>query len=170
MIETLTQNWIWELLGRLHPLVVHFPIGVLVTGLFLELLTLGGKRSELRAGIRWLVYIGAFTSILSALFGFMLAFGGNYPASTLDYHRVTGIATVLFAIMSAVLLSRAEISGERRDLNIYRGILATTVLLLTFTGHFGASLTHGSDYLTSVLPWNYERVSEGEHFEFLAEL
>ena len=170
MIDSISQLWIWELLGRLHPLVVHFPIGVLVTGLFLEFLTFGGKRSELRAGIRWLVYIGAFTSILSALFGLMLAYGGNYPASTLDYHRLTGIATVLFALVSAVLLRRAESSGKKRDLNVYRGMLTATVLLLTFSGHFGASLTHGSDYLTSVLPWNYESSTSGEHIEFLDEL
>jgi uncharacterized membrane protein len=170
MIESFSQLWFWELLGRLHPLVVHFPIGVLVTGLFLEILTFGGKRPELRPGIRWLVFIGAFTSVLSALFGLMLAYSGNYPASTLDYHRITGLVTVILAIISAVLLRRAEISGNRKDLGLYRAVLAATVILLTVSGHFGATLTHGSNYLTSALPWNYESVSEGEHNEFLAGL
>ncbi len=170
MVETLSQNWFWELLGRLHPLIVHFPVGLLVTGMFLEFLTIGGKRPELRAGIRWLIYIGAFTSVFSILFGLMLAYGGNYPASTLDYHKWLGIATGLFAIMSAFLLKRAEGSGKIRDLNVYRASLGATVLLLTFAGHYGASLTHGSGYLTSVLPWNYESVSEGEHNDFLSEL
>ncbi len=170
MLDTLSEIWIWEFLSRLHPLVVHFPIGVLITAFFLELLTLGGKRSELRPGIRWLVYIGAGTSLVAALVGLMLAYGGNYPASTLDYHQYTGIATVLLSITAAWLLYRADASGRKRDLNIYRGTLGATVLLLTFAGHFGASLTHGSDYLTSVLPWNYEVSDRGESGELLMEL
>ena len=40
------NSWIWiaQLLGRLHPLAVHFPIGLLIVALFLEGLTLSGKR------------------------------------------------------------------------------------------------------------------------------
>ncbi|MFT7161904.1 MAG: putative membrane protein, partial [Bacteroidia bacterium] len=29
-------SWVLQLLGRLHPLVVHFPIGLLVVALFME--------------------------------------------------------------------------------------------------------------------------------------
>ena len=51
---TMEENagiWILQLLGRLHPLTVHFPIGLLVVALFLEGLTLQGKRPGLREGI-----------------------------------------------------------------------------------------------------------------------
>jgi uncharacterized membrane protein len=170
VLEVLSEIWIWEFTGRLHPLVVHFPIALLITAFFLELFTISGKRQELRPGIKWLVYIGAFTSLLSAIAGYMLAFGGNYPATTLDYHQWTGIATVLLATIAAWLLYRAGKSEKKKDLNIYRSVLAITVLLLTFAGHYGASLTHGSDYLTSVLPWNYETSSRGEYSELLIEI
>ena len=55
------NSWIWivQLLGRLHPLAVHFPIGLLVVALLLEILTLKGKRKGLREGINWMVYLGA---------------------------------------------------------------------------------------------------------------
>lgn len=52
-------NWTLQLLGRLHPLLVHFPIGLLVVAFFFELLTLKGKRKELRDGINQMIYIGA---------------------------------------------------------------------------------------------------------------
>jgi len=170
VLEVLSEIWIWELTGRLHPLVVHFPIALLITAFFLELFTFSGKRQELRPGIKWLVYIGAFTSLLSAIAGYMLAFGGNYPASTLDYHQWAGIVTVILATIAAWLLYRADLSGRIKDLNIYRGVLTVTVLFLTFAGHFGASLTHGDDYLTSVLPWNYETSPRGEYSELLTEI
>ncbi|MEX0906513.1 MAG: DUF1549 domain-containing protein [Balneolaceae bacterium] len=169
-LDTLSELWIWQLLGRMHPLIVHFPIAVLVVAFLLELLTVRGKRSELRAGIRWLVYIGASFSLMAVLVGLMLAYGANYPESTLNLHQWSGIATAIAALLAAWLMYRADSSGQKKDLNIYRGALGVTVLLLTFAGHFGASLTHGSDYITEVLPWNYETLSEGEFGELLAEV
>ncbi|WP_237855598.1 DUF1549 domain-containing protein [Rhodohalobacter sulfatireducens] len=169
-IDSLSELWVWQLMGRLHPIIVHFPIGVLVVAFFLELFTLGNKRSELRAGIRWLVYIGAGTSLVAVLFGLMLAYGSNYSESTLNLHRWTGIATAVAALSAAGLLYRADLSRRKKDLNIYRSILGLTVLLLTFAGHFGASLTHGEGFISDVLPWNHEVVSEGEFTELLTEV
>jgi len=169
-IDSLSELWVWQLIGRLHPIIVHFPIGVLVVAFFLELFTLGNKRPELRAGIRWLVYIGAGTSLIAVLFGLVLAYGANYSESTLNLHRWTGIATSVAAITAAVLLYRADVSDKIKDLNIYRATLGLTVLLLTFAGHFGASLTHGPGYITEVLPWNYEAPSEGEFTDLLTEV
>lgn len=169
-LDTFSELWIWQLLGRMHPLIVHFPIGVLVVAFLLELLTVGGKRSELRAGIRWLVYIGAGSSLIAVFVGLMLAYGANYPETTLNLHQWSGIVTAVAALIAAGLLYRADSSGRTKDLNIYRGTLGLTVLLLTFAGHFGASLTHGSDYITEVLPWNYETLSEGEFADLLAEV
>ena len=38
--------WLWKLLGRLHPLVVHFPIGLLVFAALFELFTLKNLESN----------------------------------------------------------------------------------------------------------------------------
>lgn len=169
-LDTLSELWIWQLLGRLHPLIVHFPIGLLIVAFFLEVLTIGDKRSELRAGIRWLVYIGAGTSLMAALAGLMLAYDGNYPASTIFYHRWGGIITVVLSLVAAWLMYRADTSRRVKDRNMYRGTLATVVLVLTVTGHFGANLTHGSDYITSVLPWNYQTLSSDEFTGLIQEV
>src|SRR5690625_1769935 len=168
--DGLTDLWIWQLLARMHPLVVHFPIGALVIAFFLELLTLGGKRPELRSGIRWLVYIGAGTSLAAMLFGLMLAYDGNYSEETLFYHQWGGIITLILAAIASWLVYRVETSGRKKDLYLYRGTLAATVMVLTVAGHFGASLTHGNDYITSVLPWNYDTIAEGEFNELLTEV
>jgi uncharacterized membrane protein len=170
LLDTLSEYWLWELLGRLHPLVVHFPIGILILAFFLELFTFGGKRLELRAGIRWMVYTGAGTAVIAAIVGLMLAYGGNYPETTVSNHRWTGIATVFLALLAAWLLFRAEKSSRNLDLTLYRIALGLSVLLLTVAGHYGASLTHGDDYITSVLPWNYETLSRGEPNALLTEL
>lgn len=170
IFETLSELWIWQLLGRMHPLIVHFPIGALLIAFFLEMLTMGGKRPELRSGIRWLVYIGTGTALLAVFFGLMLAYGGNYSETTLFYHQWGGITTAVLGSAASWFVYRAGRTGKKRDLNLYRGALATTVLVLTVAGHFGASLTHGDDYITSVLPWNYDSIAEGEFDELLTEV
>lgn len=168
--DGLSDLWIWQFLARMHPLIIHFPIGALLIAFFLEILTLGGKRSELRSGIQWLVYIGTGTSLLAVLAGLMLAYGGNYSETTIFYHQWGGIATVILALSASWLLYRAGTSGKKKDLIFYRVTLTATVLVLTVAGHFGASLTHGDDYITSVLPWNYDTIAEGEFDELLTEV
>ncbi|MPY90366.1 MAG: DUF1553 domain-containing protein [Luteitalea sp.] len=168
-----SEFWLWQLIGKLHPLAVHFPIGLLVTVLFLEALTLGGKRTELRTGIRWLVYIGAGSALMAAVQGWMLAADGSYGSNIVEYHRWIGTSTAVLAFGTACLLYRAQRSGWKGDLNAYRGALAVSVICLAVAGHFGAMLTHGRDYITSAFPWNQPpsgRAAGPETAELLANL
>ena len=154
MLVSITSFWLWQFLGRLHPLIVHFPIGVLIVALLLELFTLNKKKPELRSGIHILLVIGAISAVLAAIFGWLLQTQDQYSGDILGFHKWFGIATALLAAI-ALMVHRQII---RRDkwalLKTYRAVLITTVLGVSVTGHFGASLTHGPDFLTSVLPWN----------------
>ncbi len=140
--------WILQLLGRLHPLAVHFPIGLLVAALFLELLTVGGKRRALRDGIHWMVALGAFFAILSAILGWLLRTQDDYNGELVQNHQNIGIATAVFAVITFILLHRT-LKGKLSNLLGYRSSLAITVVLLTIAGHLGSALTHGEDYLSS---------------------
>src|SRR5688500_7202093 len=64
--------WLWQFFGRLHPMIVHFPIGLLVVVLFLEFFSNRGKRNELRPAINVLLYLGALSALLSVAFGWLL--------------------------------------------------------------------------------------------------
>ncbi|WP_209405000.1 DUF1549 domain-containing protein [Pseudozobellia sp. WGM2] len=162
-------DWILQFLGRLHPLMVHFPIGLLVVALFMELLTLNGKRKGLREGIRWMVIIGAVSAILSTLFGWFLKSQDDYSGDLVDKHQYIGIATAVFSIAASILLQRT-LQGKIKDFRLYRGVLMTTVILLTITGHLGANLTHGEDFLTGVLPGSDEGYDDSKGVALLAEL
>ncbi|MBX2842970.1 MAG: DUF1553 domain-containing protein [Flammeovirgaceae bacterium] len=162
-------NWIFQLLGRLHPLAVHFPIGLLVVALFLELLTLNGKRIGLREGINWMIYLGAGFSILATSFGWLLRTFDDYSGELVELHQNLGIATALFAVITALLLQKT-LSGNISNYLAYRSMLVLSVIFLSFTGHLGASLTHGEDFLSSVLPNNSESYDENKSVVLLAKL
>ena len=162
-------NWIFQLLGRFHPLLVHFPIGLLVVALFFELLTIGGKRPGLREGINWMVYIGATFGVLAALLGWLLRTYDDYSGDLVTNHENIGIATAVFSVITALLLWNT-LNGKLGDYRLYRSGLVITVSLLAVAGHLGSSLTHGEDYLTSVLPGNKGAYDNSKSVALLAEL
>lgn len=165
------NSWIWilKLIGRLHPMVVHFPIGLLVIAFFLEVLTIKGKRVELREGVKWMVYIGTLFTILSTSFGWFLKVYDAYTGDLVSTHQNLGFATLAFAIITSVLLFKTTKKQVPNYLT-YRVALFVTVFTLTITGHLGANLTHGEDFLYSVLPGNSKSYDDGKSIELLAQL
>ncbi|MGI9552641.1 MAG: DUF1549 domain-containing protein [Aurantibacter sp.] len=162
------SSWILQLLGRFHPLVVHFPIGLLVIALFFESLTIGGKRQSLREGIRWMVTLGALFAVVSALLGWLLQTQDDYNGELVRNHRNIGIATAVFAVIAAMLL-RTTLKGKLTNFLIYRSALLITVMFLTIAGHLGSSLTHGEDYLSSVFYKNKTPYDKGKASVLLAQ-
>ena len=163
-MEENAWSWILQLLGRLHPLVVHFPIGLLVVTLFMEIFTLSGKRQGLREGINWMVYLGALSAILSTSLGWFLKTFDDYSGDLIEWHQNLGIATAIFSIITAYVLYKSS------KLKLYRASLLISVVLLTITGHLGANLTHGEDFLTGVLPGNKDDYDDGKSLMLLASL
>ena len=148
----MTEFWFLELLGRLHPLVVHFPIALLLVALVMECATLTGRRQSLREGITCVVGTGAASAIVAAVFGWLLFDGGTYSGQTAAVHKWVGIATAVLAGATAALHAIARRRAKKSLWTGYRLALAATCLVLAAAGHLGASLTHGADYLSSALP------------------
>ncbi|MEM9326887.1 MAG: DUF1549 domain-containing protein [Bacteroidota bacterium] len=168
MIASLSSLWVFQLIGRLHPMLVHFPIGLLMVALFLELLTIRGKQG-LREGIIWLVYLGALSAVISSIMGWLLASFESYGGALVRNHQMMGWATTVTSLLTAWLLHRAKGQTEP-SYAAYRTTLVVTCIVLTITGHLGASMTHGEDYLTAALPGNKEVIDTSKTGLLLAEV
>jgi uncharacterized membrane protein/mono/diheme cytochrome c family protein len=146
--------WLWKLLGRLHPLAVHFPVTLLCLAAVLEVITFRNFNSRLRPGIDLLVVLGAAGAVLSALLGWMLAGIEDYGGNTLTLHRWMGVATAVLGVIAAFFLFVIEKKNRWNLIKVYRGVLLFTAVGVIAAGHYGAILTHGEVYLTSVIPWS----------------
>ena len=149
LLELLENFWLWQFLGRLHPLIVHFPVGLLCVALLLEVLDWRKNTNNFRAGTTALVWIGAVSSVVAVAFGLLLSNVEDYGGDTVQLHQWAGIATMVLALLSLWLLRSGRVAG-------FRSSLIVTVVGVTVAGHLGAMLTHGDDYLTSVLPYGQE--------------
>ena len=151
---TESSFWLWNLLGRLHPLAVHFPVSLVVLAAVLEIFTIKNFHSRLRPGINLLVWVGAITAVISAILGWLLSQEGDYGDDGISLHQWSGFAAAFVCLVTLGLLYRLQRSNRARNVKIYRGVLFFTAISISVAGHFGASLTHGSDYLTAGMPWS----------------
>lgn len=149
-----TPFWLWEILGRFHPIITHFPIALLIFAGFLELLTLKNFQHPMRQAIRLMVTFGSVAAILSAVFGWLLAENEGISGSTLDLHKQIGIATAALSVLLLFFLWKTESDTTKTNIKGYRSLLFIAGLGVGLTGHLGGSLVHGEDFLTEKLPWN----------------
>ena len=155
-VSLLTSFWLWQFLGRLHPLIVHFPIGLLIVALILEIYSWRNKDQPFRSGLHIILLIGALSSVIAAVFGLLLKDQDEYSGNALTIHQWSGIATAVLAATTFYFFRLSGRSNNSQLLNVYRSLLIFSVIGVTIAGHYGASLTHGTGYLTEVLPWSNE--------------
>ena len=128
-------------LAHLHPALVHLPIGILMLAVLMYWLSLTKKYAPLKAAVSFAFLAGAISAIASCFTGWLLSSGGEYDETTLSIHQWMGIL-VAFTSASGYFLSLQKNQGQ---LKIFSAIV---LLLVTITGHFGGTLTHGEGYLT----------------------
>lgn len=133
--------------GRFHPLFVHLPIGFLAAIAALQVLQ-WVFRFEFRTANRVLLWLCALSAIASTALGTLLIWPGGYSGEILDDHRWFGIATSAVCVWMLVMHHFPGWLGRMA----YTLLLFASLGLVSATGHFGGSLTHGEDYLTAYLP------------------
>ncbi len=137
-----------QVAGRMHPLVLHFPVTLLFLGLLIDgLLARRQPRNHAWNETLALLYgLLAVGSALTALFGFFLYKEGVYPGEQMEWHKWLGVATSLLAAAIAWLKEKAS--------RLYFPTLLVGAVVITATGHLGAEITHGEGFLTEPLRKN----------------
>jgi hypothetical protein len=143
----------FQFLGRFHPLILHLPIGWILLSVLLEaqrLPVLNRWFPEASESLKTLLlFLGATSAFVAVLLGWMLSYGGGYESGLLQNHFNAGLWTAI--AVDLALICRL-FPSSRLALLAYPILLVLGTGTLTLAGHYGASLTHGSDYLTEFAP------------------
>ncbi|HVF97757.1 MAG TPA: chitobiase/beta-hexosaminidase C-terminal domain-containing protein, partial [Flavisolibacter sp.] len=137
-----------QVVGRMHPMLLHFPIVLLL--LYFLALWMPLKESD-----TWVDAVGllaALSAIVTAITGFLLSFNEDEKGSTFFWHKWGGISIAILAF----LLYHLHPYLKRRKI-LARPLTVLISLVVIMTGHWGAGLTHGEDYLLEPISGTAER-------------
>jgi uncharacterized membrane protein len=134
------------LTGRLHPLLVHFPIALILIAAIAELIFLATRFPRWQTVAVANLRAGAAFAVASAGAGWLLASSRIVEASpSLEWHRWLGLMAAVAAIAAALMTVRID-PMERRQWP-YRIALFSAAAIVAVAGHFGAVLVWGADFL-----------------------
>ena len=130
-------------LGRLHPMIVHFPIAFFPAALFTAIV--GRRRPAFGAPVRFLVVAGGILAPISALLGwFDGGFDFRVDDALLAPHRWLGTGIGIGALALGIWAWRRP--EEDRGLGMIIGLAIMTAAIVV-QGWFGGALVHGIDHM-----------------------
>lgn len=148
-----SMEFITTFFGRFHPLLVHLPIGVLFLAFIFECLSLKRKHRSLRKAVQPALLWGGTFAVAAAISGFFLRQEGGYEEDLADLHQNFGIATAVwcFAVYGVRRRMKGWIADPAKRQRARIALFVSLIVLLSVTGHWGGSLTHGEDYLSAAV-------------------
>ncbi len=133
-----------ELIGKLHPVLVHLPIGIFLIAIAMEFIGRTKRFSHLQMSIEFILIIGVITGAFSLITGYLLSLDGSNDSDSVNLHKWVAIASIL--MFAAYYFFRKHVIHKK---TIQTVALILLLIMITLTGHLGGSLTHGEGYLTA---------------------
>lgn len=143
--------------GHLHPLIVHLPIGFILLATLFNLLAYTKRFAYLKQAVPITLFMGFIAAVLACIFGYLLSLKGDYETDALSAHKLSGIS--LAAISGVLYFTTTKFFLKEIPVPrvLFSLLLTGLVVLMSYSGHQGAGLTHGSDYLTMQVLLHQER-------------
>ena len=137
-----------ESFGRLHPLMVHLPLGLVFAAFAVEVTRLIQRRPTVSAFTPIALGLAALGAVAASGTGWFFA-ESEASSDLLFWHRWLGIAASIVLIALAWLAARAtRSSGEGAQITpIVRSVLLASVLLVGWVGHLGGDMVWGENYV-----------------------
>lgn len=144
-----------EFVGRLHPLVLHLPIGLILALFVIEALALvlRSDARELRLCRNTLTAFFALSAVASAVTGYILSLENPSGGALVTRHMWLGISVAVLGTALLILsFQRRQAPASRVRSALRLLVLLGLAPVLAATGHLGGQLTHGPRFLSAYAP------------------
>lgn len=135
--------------GRMHPMFLHFPIVLLLLSFFTVWVPVSKSDNEWLDVLR---LVSAISAVITAILGMLLSMEDGRSGRVLQLHKWGGI---LIAVLGYLFYAYYPLLLKYRAFTRSFTLLATAVIIAT--GHWGADLTHGEDYVLGPIKKNEPR-------------
>lgn len=150
-----------DLLGRLHPLMVHFPLALVIVAAMVELWRAMRRHDGPSPFAVTSVWFAAVGGVGAACSGWAnAAYGGESTSVDLFVHRWGGVAVAALLVALAITGTTASRAGHAAWSGVWRMGLVLCAGIVAVVGHFGGNLVHGEGYVTRAL-WTALQASQG---------
>jgi uncharacterized membrane protein len=134
-----------QVAGRMHPLILHFPV-VLISLYALTTLIFGLKKESNDDSYKnttdLLLLLAALSAVVTALAGLFLSREEGYDAEALFWHKWSGVIVSLFTLGWYYFSKQVH---AQKIISFFTSVVA--LALIIFAGHQGAGITHGQNFL-----------------------
>ncbi|WP_200979506.1 FN3 associated domain-containing protein [Echinicola sp. 20G] len=155
---------ILQVLGRSHPLILHFPIVLMLVALVFVLVPNILPSPHQQRMARWSLLLATFFAGIAVLSGWMLSQEEGYEGDNLNLHKWMGVSVYFIALLVYFTLDKWP--------KMQKSLSLALVVVLIGAGHWGANLTHGTDFLMAPLQADREgkvSLEEAEVFTHLVK-
>src|SRR5690606_34866519 len=133
-------------IGRFHPLIIHFPIVLILLVLVFEILSRISLVKISTPIISILLLSASFFCAFAIMAGFLLYYTGEYTGDIMVWHKWAGMGVGIGIFLTTLFFLLTKNSKSSNYDFTYLTLLCVTNLLLLFASHQGGSLTHGKEY------------------------
>ncbi len=130
-------EWI-QVIGRSHPLLLHFPIVLLLLGLLFIWIPGLSEKSDSKSIFELSLLAGCNFAGITVLAGLILA-QEEYDGDAILWHQWAGVGIFYFCTLFYFFRNQPK--------SILKPASIVLALGITLTGHWGANITHGEDFL-----------------------
>jgi uncharacterized membrane protein len=140
----------WLTIGRFHPVILHFPIVLIIVAFLLEILRRVGIGHKGDRVVTIILVAAAISTVVAIASGYLLYASGDYAGNLLQQHLWLGTITGVLILATVGCYFIAKNFTRLYPLYV-AGLLASNGAV-AYTSHLGGSLTHGEEYLTEYFP------------------
>lgn len=152
-----------EFLGKLHPLLVHFPIGIIPSIVLFHLLAWKKKAWIKPEGILMMWVMASVTIFLAVILGWInLHWSSDTESFKEGLHEKLGFLTLVLSLVNMCLWYQI-MAKEKQWQKYYFSILILISLSIGVGGHLGAELTHGSLNPLKLFESQKDKIEDGGH-------
>jgi uncharacterized membrane protein len=132
-------------IGRMHPLILHFPIVILLLAVVMEAFRfnkISSTNEFYKIFATNLLLVGALLAAVTVIMGLFLSREDGYTGTVVQWHKWTGVLT--FYLAALIYWGRTK-RWYTQTLAQTGAVLMSVVLI--GAGHYGSVITHGEDFI-----------------------
>lgn len=133
--QLVIPHWLYPI-GRLHPMILHFPIVLIV----LLAAWMAFSKAKEHKYVKVSLYTTALVVIVTSIMGLFLSLEDSVATDLMFRHKWSALVLTIIMVVS---------TGVRSPVSRILIVLALPVVIVT--GHFGGSITHGENFVFE--PW-----------------